>query len=306
PHPPCFVSASRSSIGLPMPIHSLLASNPFFYYADLDAATHFYTETLGLELVADFGIARTLRTAPASFLTLMDIAHSLHSPDEPKAVALAFCTEEVEGWYTYLQSQNVPIRHPLKSDRTKAHEGFVALDPEGYFLEFERFNPHPENERLLPRLAKIDPLPTATPGQLPLSATVLWLYYKEITAAQHFLSEQLGLEMLVDQGWAKVYAAGGTSFIGPVEAGVGLHSYAPDKLMTVALITDDLPAWRAHLQTIPAFRLQTLAVEDVAGRLEFFYGFDPEDHYWEFEFYPPVPGNERLREILRTGKSSAG
>ena len=83
-----------------------------------------------------------------------------------------------------------------------------------------------------------------------------------------------------------------------MEAGVGLHAYAPDKLVTVGLITDDLPAWRAHLQAIPAFRLQTLEVEDVAGQLEFFYGFDPEDHYWEFEFYPVAPGNERLRDLL--------
>jgi catechol 2,3-dioxygenase-like lactoylglutathione lyase family enzyme len=284
-----------------MSLHSLLATNPFFYYANLDAATRFYTETLGLELVADFGIAHTIRTSPASFLTLMDIAHSLHKPDEPKAVTLAFVTEEVEKWYVHLQSQIVPIRHPLKSDRTKAHEGFVALDPAGYFLEFERFNPHPENERLLPQLAKTAPLVTATPDNLPLSATVLWLYYKEMAAAQHFLAEQLGLELAVDQGWAKVYAAGGTSFIGPVEAGVGLHPYAPDKLVTVGLITDDLPAWRAHLQAIPAFRLQTLDMEDVAGQLEFFYGFDPEDHYWEFEFYPAVPGNERLKAILGIG-----
>lgn len=281
-----------------MPAHSLLATNPFYYYANLDTATRFYTDTLGLELVADFGIARIIRTSPASFLTLMDIAHSLHKPDEPKAVTLAFVTDEVEGWYAYLQSQNVPIRHPLQPDRTKAHEGFVALDPAGYFLEFERFNPHPENERLLPQLAKIEPLVTATPDGLPLSATVLWLYYKVMAAAQHFLAEQLGLELVVDQGWAKVYTAGGTSFIGPVEAGRGLHPYAPDKLVTVGLITDDLPSWRARLQVIPAFRLQTLDVEDVAGQLEFFYGFDPEDHYWEFEFYPPAPGNARLWEIL--------
>jgi len=281
-----------------MPTHSLLATNPFFYYADLDAATRFYTETLGLEMVADFGIARTVRTSPASFLTLMDIAHSQHKPDEPKAVTLAFVTAAVEGWYAYLQSQNVPIRHSLKSDNTKAHEGFVALDPAGYFLEFERFNPHPENDRLLPLLEKIDPLPTATPNNLPLSATVLWLYYKEMAAAQHFLAEQLGLELLVDQGFAKVYAAGGTSFIGPVEAGVGLHNYAPDKLVTVGLLTDDLPSWRAHLQTFPEFGLQTVEMEEVAGRVEFFYGFAPENHFWELEFYPPAPGNERLRELL--------
>ncbi|MBI3958751.1 MAG: hypothetical protein HY328_08075, partial [Chloroflexi bacterium] len=236
--------------------------------------------------------------APASFLTLMDIAHSLHSADEPKAVTLAFITDEVEGWDRYLQSRDVPIRHPLKSDRAKAHEGFVALDPAGYFLEFERFNPHPENDRLLPLLGEINPLRTGIPDNLPLSATILWLYYKQTALAEHFLAKQLGLELLVDQSFAKVCAAGGSSFIGPVQAGVGLHAYAPEKLVTVGLITGDLPGWRAHLQAIPAFGLQTLDVDDVAGRVEFFYGSDPENYLWEFEFYPAAPGNERLRDLL--------
>lgn len=284
-----------------MPISSLLATNPFFYYADLDAATRFYTETLGLELVADFGIARTVRTSPASFVTLMDIRHSLHRPDEPKSVTLAFVTEEVEAWYAYLRSRDVPVRHPLKSDSSKAHEGFVALDPEGYFLEFERFNPHPENEHLLPRLRAFEPLLAATPDRLPLTATVLWLYYRQVGPALAFLEEELGLERAVDQGWAKVYPAGGSSFIGPVEAGVGLHDYAPEKLVTVGLITDDLPGWQQRMQSFPEFGLQTLNVDDVAGRVEFFYGRDPEGYLWEFESYPPAPGNERLREILGIG-----
>jgi len=281
-----------------MPVPPLRATNPFFYYTDLDRATCFYTDTLGLEVVADFGIARTVRTSPASFLTLMDMTHSLHRADEAKAVTLALVSDEVEAWYAYLQSQDAPIRHPFTADRTKAHEGFVALDPEGYFLEFERFNPHPENDRLLPFLRAIDPLTTVTPGHLPLSATVLWLYYKQMAQAQHFLADRLGLELLVDQGFAQVYAAGGTGYIGPVQAGAGLHGHTPEKLVTVGLITADLAGWRVRMQASPAFDLQTLDVDDVAGRVEFFYGADPENYLWEFEFYPAAPDNERLREIL--------
>jgi catechol 2,3-dioxygenase-like lactoylglutathione lyase family enzyme len=281
-----------------MPIHSLLATNPFFYYADLDAATHFYTDTLGLELIADFGIARTVRTSPASFLTLMDIAHSLHKPNEAKAVTLAFVTDKVEAWYDYLQRKRVDIPYPLRPERNKAHESFVALDPEGYFLEFERFNPHPENHQLLALLRNSRPLRTDTPGHLTVSATVLWLYYKKMSLASHFFAEQLGLDQLVDQGFAQIYAVGGTSFIGPVEAGAGLHDYAPAKLVTVGLITDNLPGWRKYFQAMPQFGMQSLAVEGVAGRLDFFFGSDPERHLWEFEFYPEAQGNERLRELL--------
>lgn len=281
-----------------MPIHSLLATNPCFYYTNLDAATRFYTENLGLEMVADFGSTRTVRTSPASFLTLADITHSPHKVDEAKAVTLALVTDKVEAWYNYLQRQGLTIPHPLQASRSKAHESFVALDPEGYFLEFERFNHHPENYQLLPRLRNIHPLRTDTPGFLPVSATVLWLYYKKLSQGSSFFAEQLGLDLLVDQGFAQVYAVGGTSFIGPVDAGAGLHKYAPAKLTTVGLITDNLPGWRSHLQAIPQFGLQSLAVDTVTGRLDFFFGFDPEKYLWEFEFYPEARGNERLRELL--------
>ena len=37
-----------------------------------------------------------------------------------------------------------------------ATRGFVAYDPEGYYLEFETFLEHPENTRLLRALAKIE------------------------------------------------------------------------------------------------------------------------------------------------------
>jgi len=281
-----------------MPIHSLLAINPSFYYADLDAATRFYTETLGLELVADFGSARTVRTSPASFLTLVDTAHSLHKANEAKSVTLAFVTDKVEAWYDYLQRQGISIPYPLQASRSKAHESFVALDPEGYYLEFERFNHHPENYELSPRLRNIRPLRTDTPGFLPVSATVLWLYYKKLSQGSNFLTEQLGLALLVDQGFAQVYAAGGTGFVGPVDAGAGLHDYAPVKLVTVGLITDNLPGWRKHFQAIPQFGLQSLTADAMIGRRDFLLGSDPERYLWEFALYPEAQGNERLRELL--------
>ena len=49
----------------------IIANNVFFYYDDLDAATAFYTETLGLEVVTDYDFAKILRVADTSFLTLV-------------------------------------------------------------------------------------------------------------------------------------------------------------------------------------------------------------------------------------------
>ena len=48
------------------------ATNAFYYYEDVDAAWAFYTDVLGLETAADFGFAKIMRVAEASYLTLVN------------------------------------------------------------------------------------------------------------------------------------------------------------------------------------------------------------------------------------------
>ncbi|MBX2874799.1 MAG: VOC family protein, partial [Saprospiraceae bacterium] len=128
------------------------ASNVFFYYKNLDQASDFYSNTLGLEIVADYGVAKILRIATQSYLTLVDASVGMHNEKEPKTAALALLTEQLSGWYAYLQAQHVPIKYDYKPKEGNAHDGFVAIDPEGYLLEFETFKQHPENEKFIPVL----------------------------------------------------------------------------------------------------------------------------------------------------------
>lgn len=277
---------------------SLRATQAFYYYRNLPAALQFYQETLGLELVADFGFAKMIQTSPSSFLTLMDLAYSQHAPDEPKTVTTAFVTPAVEAWYATLTARQVPMHRPFSPDPALAHEGFVAVDPEGYLLEFERFNPHLENEKLLPLLAAVNPIQAGPDRTLPITATVLWLYYAEMAKAQRFLGEQLGLPQVVDQGFAHIYAAAHSSFLGPVQAGKGLHPYTEKKLVTVSLITDALDDWLAHWQHYPDFQAQTAEMEEVKDRVRFLYGFDPEGHFVEFDQFLDAADNRDLWQRL--------
>ncbi|MBX3001765.1 MAG: VOC family protein [Caldilineaceae bacterium] len=280
---------------------SISAINTFYYYHDLGRALDFYCGTLGLELAADFGFAKMVQSSPTSFFTLMDLAYSQHAPDEPKTVTTAFATEEVEAWYDMLRAAGVPIHHELKPDVGKAHEGFVALDPEGYYLEFERFNPHPENEQLLPLLQSIRPINAGPEGALPITATVLWLYYEDMPGIARFLREGMGLSMVVDQGFAQIYPIARSAFIGPVRAGEGLHPYSEKKLVTIALITDEFEAWLDRLQRYPEFDAKTASMDEVADRVRFFYGLDPEGYFMEFDTFLDVEANTGLRQRLRSG-----
>jgi len=285
----------------PMSGPAIQAVNASYYYRDVDAAWDFYTRVLGLETVADYGFAKILRVAASSYLTLVDQAHGMHTADEPKSVTLALVTEDVEAWWAYLSERGVPMRSELGAvDTTRAHNGFVAMDPEGYLLEFERFNPHAENTELLPRLAGAEPLgpaqgvATERPADLRIQATVLWLYYHDIEAALAWYERTLGTRLLVDQGWAKVVPVSGTGHLGFVDGSRGLHQATEEKAVTVAFFTDDVDGWFAALRNRPDFPLRTPEITDESERVRTFVGYDPEGYFLEWDTFLPVEENGRL------------
>lgn len=280
---------------------TIQATNAFFYYKDVEKAWAFYRDVLGLETAVDYGFAKIMRVAHHSYLTLVDVASGMHSADEPKSVAIALVTEQVEAWYNYLSSVGVPIRNPYQRRDGAAHDGFVAFDPEGYYLEVERFNPHPENETLLPLLATIPPtygVGGTRPPELEIRATVLWLYYNDLPQAEQFYETLLGIELLVDQGWAKVYQVAGGGFIGPVSGEKGMHPATEQKAVTVSFFTDNVDGWFGYTSALPGFKLRTPEVTHESERVRIFVGYDPEGYFLEWDTFLPVPDNERLLQLL--------
>lgn len=284
----------------------VIANNAFFYYADLETAWAFYTDVLGLETVANYGFAKILRIAETSYLTLVDAESGMHSADEPKTVALALITDELDGWWDYLVAQDVEMKS-TSHDPTpgSAHDGFVVIDPEGYYLEFERFNDHPENERLMPVLGALENvysppgLDTSRPADLGFKATVLWLYTPDVDAMKQFYEDVMGFEMVVDQGWAKIHATSPTGFIGPVDGAKGMHSWTEEKGVTVSFFTSDLDEWFAHLKDRREFELRTEEiVEESRAGARVFVGYDPDGYFVEFDEFFEADGNERLLELL--------
>lgn len=280
----------------------ITGTNAFYYYRDVPSAERFYHERLGLTTVADFGFAKILQVAPTSFLTLVDADSGMHSADEPKSVTLAIVTEQVEAWYDHLTAAGVPMRAELRVEAGRPHDGFVAVDPEGYYLEFERFNDHAENTRLLPRLRDVAPLVTAAGnGSLTVSATVLWMYYEDLDPIQRFYERALGVELMVDQGWAKVYPSSPTGFIGLVDGARGLHQATDQKGVTVSFLTDDIERWFAWMSQLDGFEFRTPEIGDERGRVATFVGYDPGGYFLEWDAFRPVPDNAVLLEALATG-----
>jgi predicted enzyme related to lactoylglutathione lyase len=133
---------------------SVQANIVWLYYRDVPAAQRFYNELLGLEMVVDQGFAKVYQVSPTSFVGLVDESQGLHRASPTKPVTVSFVTEQIDEWYEWLVSKGAQIKRPLSSSERLPIRGFVALDPEGYYLEFERFLPHAQNERILPLLEK--------------------------------------------------------------------------------------------------------------------------------------------------------
>ena len=284
-------------------------TNAFYYYEDLDNAWSFYTATLGFSTVADYGFAKILRVGPSSYLTLVDETRGMHSSLEPKSVTLAVITDEVEAWWEYLSEMGVTVRASLGVGEGQPHDGFVVVDPEGYFLEFERFNPHPENVDLIPVLesvASIFPdggetapgVVTTRPRTLGVRGTVLWLYYQDLPLIEAFFSEALGVDILVDQGWAKVYPASVTGFLGFVDGERGLHQATEEKGVTVSFFTTGIEAWLDHLRDVSGFVLRTPELTSEGDFVRTFVGYDPEGYFLEWDEFVDMDVNRALLESL--------
>lgn len=285
-----------------LPDFGIKATNIFLYYNDLTEAEKFYHELLGMEVVSDYGFAKTVRVSEDAYLTLVDAAVGRHNADEPKTVAIALLTDQLPEWYAFLQENQVPIKYEYKPKENNAHDGFVAVDPEGYLLEFETFKQHPENEKLMPQIQKFSPLPTASKSVasgLGFYGTVTWLYFQDLQEAEHFYEEKIGLPLIVDQGWAKVYQASETGYIGLVDERRGMHSFTEKKGTSIAFVVDNLDDWYAYTRQYAPFSQEREMYSGKEERYKAFVGIDPGNYFLEFNRYLAHPDNIRLLEHLK-------
>lgn len=283
----------------------IAATNLFLYYKDLERATRFYTETLGLELLADYAMAKILRISTDSYLILVDATKGMHTAEEPKTVALALLTNQLEAWYQHLKANDVKIKYDYKPKVGGAHDGFVAIDPEGYLLEFETFKQHPENELFIPQLQKLETIISGGSAQskatkkLGFNASITWLYYKDIPAMEKFYQQVLGLPLIVDQGWAKIYQASESGFIGLVDERRGMHQYTENKAVNVSFILNDIDGWFNYVNEYKLFELRSNEISTgPEKKYRAFVGYDPENYFMEFDTFYEHPDNSRLMEYL--------
>lgn len=231
-----------------------LAAEARFHYEDLDRAVRFYRENLGLTPVETRDDAVVLEIAPGALLTLATLESGGFSPDTPRTAAIALITDQLDEWWDALSTRGLNMRtkayDPVPG---RAHHGFVLVDPEGWFLEFERFNPHPENTALMPRLdalatRPVDTVAAGLPEGLGFKASILWFYYNDLERAERFVVETLDLPLVTDQGWAKIHPITLSAYLGLVDGARGMHSFTEDKAVLLEVVDPDAKVRRADFE----------------------------------------------------------
>ena len=84
--------------------------------------------------------------------------------------------------------------------------------------------------------------PKGRPPALTVQANIVFLYYRDVPAAQRFYEDVIGLTLTVDQGFAKIYQVSPTSFIGLVDETQGLHRASEAKAVAPASFSTRTPA----------------------------------------------------------------
>ena len=278
----------------------VIATNAFYYYADVEAAWVFYSETLGLETVVDYGFAKIVRLADTSYLTLVQADEGMHSVEEPKTVTLNIVTDTLSPWYEYLATNDVPIHSAVDLSEEAQANSFVAVDPEGYFLKFVRYNPHPNRESFTAAFASLVPvLSAATAGtSLSIRATVFSAYFDEDADVVSFYESLFGLQPTGQLDGHSLYQLAGSGFLSLVHGGDELHQPTEENGVTFSFFTTDVDAWFARAASWPGFELRTPEVLDEGGVVRVFVGYDPTGVFLEWDTFLDLEENARLMRHL--------
>jgi predicted enzyme related to lactoylglutathione lyase len=120
------------------------------------------------------------------------------------------------------------------------------------------------------------------PGLSRIESQITFLYYSDLEPVASFFENTLGLDLVVDQGWAKIYRTGGAAFLGIVAGDRGFHQTQEKNAVLITLVVDDAVQWYAYLRKQGISLLTQLQVRDEIGIRCFFFE-DPGGYTFEVQ-----------------------
>ena len=83
-----------------------------------------------------------------------------------------------------------------------------------------------------------------------IEGMITFLYYKDLAKVAQFYEDVLGLKLVIDQGFAKIYQVAGQAHIGLVDETRGYHRSNPIKPVEITLLVPDVDAWYKCIRSL--------------------------------------------------------
>jgi predicted enzyme related to lactoylglutathione lyase len=119
-------------------------------------------------------------------------------------------------------------------------------------------------------------------GNQDVKGLITWLYYRDLARAMEFYEEVMGLKMVVDQGWSKIYKIREGAYIGLVDQSNGYHRASEEKPVIICLNVHDADAWWDRLKE-KGVELEEQPEESDRLKIKVFMFTDPEGYVIEIQ-----------------------
>ena len=119
-------------------------------------------------------------------------------------------------------------------------------------------------------------------GEYEVKGLIPWLYYRDLPRAMRFYEDVMGFEMVVDQGWSKIYRIREGAYIGLVDGEKGYHKASDTKPVIICLNVRDADAWYEILKG-KGVEIEEKPQESERLKIKVFMFKDPEGYVIEIQ-----------------------
>ncbi|MBE0635643.1 VOC family protein [Candidatus Bipolaricaulota bacterium] len=128
-------------------------------------------------------------------------------------------------------------------------------------------------------------------------AGITFLTYEDVAVGDRFYREVLGLPLIEDQGWAKVYRIHGSSHVGIVSARRGPIDKPVGSGTLLSIVVEDVDAWYETLRNESS--IEILGPPAMVGELPVYSFFlkDPAGYHVEIQAFTDDETQQRFGHI---------
>jgi catechol 2,3-dioxygenase-like lactoylglutathione lyase family enzyme len=116
----------------------------------------------------------------------------------------------------------------------------------------------------------------------PATLAITFLYCRDLPRAMRFYEDVLGLTLVIDQGWSKIYRLCEGAHVGLVDETRGMHRWAEVKPVQICLRVEDVDGWHAWIRHLQIEAQSEMFQNDKLGIRAFVFN-DPEGYQVEVQ-----------------------